>query len=64
MFCDVINQLSFKQLNTVASNAKGNMLDLVSMNVPELFFSIDECPVELSSDHKVLHMSVSLPNHM
>ena len=56
MFCDVINQFSFQQLNTVASNVKGNMLDLVFTNAPEMFSNIAECPVELSSDHIV-------PNH-
>ena len=64
MFCDVINQFSFQQLNTVeycliASNVKGNMLDLVFTNAPEMF----ECSVELSSDHIVLNFSVLLPNH-
>ena len=63
MFCDVINQFSFQQLNTVASNVKRNMLDLVFTNAPEMFSNIAECPVELSSDHIVLNFSVSLPNH-
>ena len=63
MFCDVINQFSFQQLNTVASNGKGNMPDLVFTNAPDIFSNIAECPVELSSDHIVLNFSVSLPNH-
>ena len=63
MFCDVMNQFSFQQLNTVASNVKGNMLDLVFTNAPEMFSNIAECPVELSSDHIVPNFSVLLPNH-
>ena len=63
MFCAVINQFSFQQLNTVASNVKGNILDLVFTNALEMFSNIAECPVELSSDHIVLNFSVLLPNH-
>ena len=63
MFCDVINQFSFQQLNTVASNVKGNMLDLVFTNAPEMFSNIAKCPVELSRDHIVLIFSVLIPNH-
>ena len=55
MFCDVINQFSFQQLNTVPSNVKGNMLDLVFTNAPKLFSSINEYPVDISSDHKALY---------
>ena len=58
MFCDVINQFSFQQLNTVASNVKGNMLDLAFTNAPGMFSNIAECPVELSSDHIALNFSV------
>ena len=42
MFCDVINQFSFQQLNTAASNVKGKMLDLVFTNAPEMFSNIAE----------------------
>ena len=62
IFCDMINQFSFQQLNTVLSNVKGNMLDLVFTNTTELFSSINEYPVDISSDHKVLNFSNSLPN--
>ena len=62
MFCDVINQFSFQQLNTEPSNVKGNMLDLVFINAPELFSSINEYLVDISSHHKVLNFSISLPN--
>ena len=62
MFCDVINQFPFQQLNTVPSNVKGNMLDLEFTNAPELFSYINEYPVEISSDHKFLNFSISLPN--
>ena len=58
MFCDVINQFSFQQLNTESSNVKGNMLDLVFTNAPELFSRIDEYPVDISSDHKVFHCQI------
>ena len=62
MVCDVINQFSFQQLNTVPSNVKRNMLDLVFTNAPGLFSSLDLYLVDLSSDHKVLDFSISLPN--
>ena len=62
MFCDVINQFPFQQLNTVPSNVKGNMLDLEFTNAPELFSSINEYSVEISSDHKFPNFSISLPN--
>ena len=38
------------------------MLDLLFANAPELFLSNNEYPVDISSDHKVLHFSISLPN--
>ena len=50
----MINQFSFQQLNTEPSNVKGNMLDLVFINAPELFSSINEYLVDISSHHKVL----------
>ena len=55
MFCDVFNQFSFQQLNAVPSNAKGNMLDLVFTNAPELFSSINEYPADITSAHKALN---------
>ena len=58
MFCDVINQFSFRQPNTVPSNVKGNMFDLVFTNTPELFLSINEYPIDISSDHKVPNFSI------
>ena len=58
MLCDVINQFSFQQLNTESSNVKGNMLDLVFTNAPELFSRIDEYPVDISRDHKVFHCQI------
>ena len=38
------------------------MLDLVFINAPELFSSINEYLVDISSHHKVLNFSISLPN--
>ena len=58
MFCDVINQFSFQQLNTASSNVNGNILDLVFTNAPELFSRIDDYTADISSDPKVFHCRI------
>ncbi len=62
-FCDTIESFALSQVNHVASNTCGNILDLVLTNVPDLFSEVCEHPSEFHTDHAVLafEMTTKIP---
>lgn len=56
--CNFLTDLAFEQVNTIPSNARGNMLDLVFTNQPELITPIDECTGSFNTDHTLLKFGI------
>lgn len=59
-FYDVVNEFSLVQINTVPSNAIGNLLDLVFTSIPDKCSEVTHYDAEFDTDHTVLYFSVAL----
>lgn len=62
-FLEVLNTFSLVQINEIASNVHGNILDLILTNAPELFCDVSKLPCDLTSDHVVLYTELYLRKH-
>ena len=56
LFCDLINECSFLQCNTIPSNSHGNILDLTKSR--EFISDPEELSVDFDTDHTVIGFSL------
>ena len=58
LFCDLINECSFLQWNTIPSNSHENILDLTLTKSREFISDPEELSVDFDTDHTVIGFSL------